>query len=36
MKGSLQVVFGKADKQESIIAVKREVKEETRLTVMQL
>jgi len=36
MKGSLQVVFGKADKQESITAVKREVKEETDLAVTQL
>src|SRR6266540_3410741 len=36
MKGSLQVVFGKADEQESIIAAKREVKEETDLLVTQL
>ena len=36
MKGSLQVVFGKADRQESIVAVKREVKEETDLSVTQL
>ena len=35
MKGSLQVVFGKADGQESIIAVKREVREETDLSVTQ-
>jgi len=36
MKGSLQVVFGKADGQESIVAAKREVKEETDLSVIQL
>ena len=36
MKGSLQVVFGKADEQESITAAKREVKEETDLSVIQL
>src|SRR6266498_4664039 len=36
MKGSLQVVFGKADRQESITAAKREVKEETDLLVTQL
>ena len=36
MKGSLQIVFGKADEQKSITAVKREVKEETDLSVTQL
>ncbi len=36
MKGSLQVVFGKADEQESITAAKREVKEKTDLSVTQL
>ena len=35
MKGSLQVVFRKADEQESITAAKREVKEETDLVVTQ-
>ncbi len=34
IKGSLQVVFGKAEKQESITAAKREVKEETDLSVI--
>ncbi len=36
IKESLQVVFGKADEQKSITAVKREVKEETDLSVTQL
>ena len=36
MKGSLQIVFGKADEQESIIVAKREVKEETDLSITQL
>src|SRR6266498_3966112 len=36
MKGSLQVVFRKADEQESITVVKTEVKEETDLSVTQL
>ncbi len=34
MKKSLQVVFEKADEQESIIAAKREVKEEIGLSVI--
>ncbi len=33
IKESLQVVFGKADEQESIIAVKKEVDKEIRLKV---
>ncbi len=36
MKGSLQVVFDKADGQESIITAKRKVREETDLSVTQL
>jgi len=36
MKGSLQVVFRKADGQESIIAVKKEVCEKADLSVTQL
>ncbi len=36
MKGSLQVIFRKVNKQESIIAAKREVKKETGLSVIQL
>ena len=35
MKGSLQVVFEKADKQESIVAARREVNKETGLSVTQ-
>ncbi len=34
MKGSLQVVFGKVDEQESIIAAKREINEEIRFEVI--
>ena len=36
MKESLQVVFKKADEQESIVAAKKEVCEETDLLVTQL
>jgi len=36
MKESLQVVFKKVNKQESIIAAKREVKKKTEFVVMQL
>ena len=34
IKGSLQIVFEKANKQEFIIIVKREVKKETGLSVI--
>ncbi len=36
MKESLQVVFRKANGQESIVAAKRKVYKETKLSVMQL
>ncbi len=36
MKGSLQVVFGKADEQESIVTAKKEINKETGLKVTQL
>ncbi len=36
MKESLQVIFRKADGQESIVTVKREVREKTDLSVTQL
>ncbi len=36
MKRSLQVIFGKADRQESIAAAKKKVREETGFSVTQL
>ncbi len=36
IKGSLQVVFKKADDQESIVIVKREVQKKTDISVTQL
>ena len=36
MKESLQIIFGKANKQESIVATKRKVDKEAGLKVTQL
>jgi len=36
MKGSLQVIFGKIDSEESQTAAKREAKEETSLKLFQM